>query len=98
MIIEDFENQIEIGAKVKIDYGHGNTKEYGTKTSLRTYVFMGYKPCHSCMVWRDCLGSIELRDVKTLDLEGGCYRNRKKNNIRLRIVNPRYLPDNLFDI
>ena len=95
MNIQEFESQIQIGDKVRIQSGHGRN----TQAISQTYIFMGYESCTRCKRGNVCPGYIHLQKESNRAVnEKTCYRNYQLDNIRLVFLKPRYLPDDLFDI
>ena len=93
MDIKEFENQIQIGDRVKIQSSHGRARH-----TSQPYIFMGYESCTRCTTWRDCPGYIHLQKESDISVEEKtCYRNYKQDNIRLIIISP-VLPEDLFEI
>lgn len=97
MDIQEFERQIRIGDRVKIQSMHSGGRKIETS---QPFIFMGYEPCTRCKTWRDCPGYIHLQKENDISVEEKtCYRNHKQNNIRLVILTEQNnLPEDLFEI
>lgn len=96
MDIQEFENKIYVGAKVKIERthrynGHGKQFEDGIWT------FYGYSECSTKCLGVSCSGNCILMNENGL-VEECCYRNSEYKNIRLVLIENTVLPDNLFEI
>ena len=100
MDIKEFESQIQIGDKVKIQSGHvRNTHTPGWMATSQTYIFMGYEPCTRCKRGNVCPGYIHLQKESNRAVnEKTCYRSYQLDNIRLVLLKHRYLPEDLFEI
>jgi len=95
MNIQEFENKVHCGAKIKIQHGH--VHKYGNEFEDGIWIFMGYTICSTQCENRSCPGSIILINEKGYE-EKGCYRNSSKKNIRLQIIETWNLPNHLFEI
>ena len=91
MKIHEFDDVIKIGDIVMILDGHGSKAEPKCKSK---YTFAGYTG--NCELCPGCKGYVKLirEDGKVFQ---DCYRSNFQKTIRLKIITPKFLPDNLFE-
>lgn len=92
MKITEFNDRITIGDTVIILDGHGeNAKPLNSDWK---YTFHGF--AHNCTLCPDCQGYVKL--FRNGEDYTDCFRSYVAGNIRLKIITPKILPDNLFEI
>ena len=95
MNIQEFENKVHHGSKIKIQHSH-RVHKYGQEFEDGIWTFIGYTKC-STQCENSCPGSIILINENGYE-EKGCYRNSAKSNIRLQFIKTWNLPNHLFEI
>jgi len=94
MKIQEFENKVRPGSKIKIQCGHVRNGHVHKEFEPGIWTFMGYEKCP--IKCGPCPGYIILMDENGYKGKG-CYRNFSGENIRLQFITWN-LPDSLFEI
>ena len=95
MKITEFNDKIKIGDVVIILDGHGSKAK---QRDTWQYIFGGFdKACRLCPDYPDCPGYVKLIRKDGIAFPD-CYRSHAEGNIRLEIITPQFLPDNLFEL
>ena len=92
MRIIEFEERIKIGDTVIILDGHS---ERAKQRDTWQYIFHGF--AKNCTLCPDCPGYVKLKREDG-EWYPDCYRSHVAGNIRLEIITPQILPDNLFEL